>query len=161
MTEIDRSLIGTSAAPFVVEVERGAIRKFADAIGDASPLYRDEAFARRHGFAGIVAPPTFPTCFRAPQDPPWIATLDRRRIVAGEIGFRYLQPIVAGMRFECRLRLVGVDDKTGARGAMSLLRQEMTGHLLGDDGVAGQSVFVVRRTTVYRSSRQLETRSLA
>ncbi|QHE92567.1 MaoC family dehydratase [Pandoraea fibrosis] len=161
MTEIDRSLIGTSAAPFVVEVERGAIRKFADAIGDGNPLYRDDAFARRHGFAGVVAPPTFPTCFRPPQDPPWIATLDRRRIVAGEIGFHYLRPIVAGMRFECRLRLLAVDDKSGARGAMSLLRQEMTGHLLDDDGGAGESVFVVRRTTVYRSSQQVQARSLA
>ncbi|AKC70764.1 FAS1-like dehydratase domain-containing protein [Pandoraea oxalativorans] len=161
MTEIDHSLIGTSAPPFWVEVERGAIRKFADAIGDDNPLYRDEAFARRHGYDGIVAPPTFPTCFRAPKDPPWIATLDRRRIVAGEMGFHYVRPIVAGMRFECRLQFVGVDEKTGARGAMSLMRQVMSGYRIGEDGVARECVFTVRRTTVYRSAQQVASGSLA
>ncbi|SMG08318.1 FAS1-like dehydratase domain-containing protein [Paraburkholderia susongensis] len=161
MTEVDRSLIGTSAPPFLVEVERGAIRKFADAIGDDNLLYRDDAFARRHGYEGIVAPPTFPTCFRAPQDPPWIAALDRRRIVAGEMGFHYHRPIVAGMRFECRLQLVGIDDKDGARGAMSLLRQVMSGYRVDNDGVAHECVFAVRRTTVYRSAQQVASRSLA
>lgn len=161
MTEIDRSWIGTTAPAFRVDVERGAIRKFADAIGDGNLLYRDDAFARRHGYDGIVAPPTFPTCFRASQDPPWIATLDRRRIVAGEMGFHYHRPIVAGMRFECRLQLVGIDDKEGARGAMSLLRQVMSGHLVGDDGLAHECVFTVRRTTVYRSAQQVTSRSLA
>ena len=34
MSEIDRSLIGTETAPFTAEVERGAIRRFAEAIGD-------------------------------------------------------------------------------------------------------------------------------
>lgn len=161
MTEIDHSLIGACAPPFLVDVERGAIRKFADAIGDDNPLYRDDAFARRHGFEGIVAPPTFPTCFRAPKDPPWIATLDRRRIVAGEMGFHYERPIVAGMRFECRLQLVDVDEKTGERGAMSLLRQVMFGYRMGDDGIVQDCVFTVRRTTIYRSAQQVAARSLA
>ena len=30
--EIDRALIGSSAAPFAVEVEKGAIRRFAEAM---------------------------------------------------------------------------------------------------------------------------------
>ncbi|VVE62060.1 hypothetical protein PCA31118_00885 [Pandoraea captiosa] len=161
MTEIDHSLIGTSAPPFVVEVERGAIRKFADAIGDDNPLYRDDAFARAQGYEGIIAPPTFPTCFRAPNDLPWIATLDRRRIVAGEMGFHYHRPIIAGMRFECQWQLVGIDEKTGTRGAMSLLRQVMSGFLISADGVARDCVFSVRRTTVYRSAQQVASGSLA
>ena len=85
MSEVDRSLIGTSAAPYEVEVEKGAIRKFALAIGDDNPLYFDRDYAVRHGYDDILAPPTFPTCFRPPEDPPWIQTLDRRRIVAGQM----------------------------------------------------------------------------
>jgi hypothetical protein len=156
MTEIDRTLIGAVTEPFHVEVERGAIRKFADAIGDPSPLYRDADYARAMGYLGIIAPPTFPTCFRPPEEPPWFAPLDRRRVVAGQVSFDYRRPIVAGMRLACCIRFVGVDDKSGSKGTMELLHQELEGR---DE--AGEVVFVAGRTTVYRSLDQLARRSLA
>lgn len=156
MTEIDRSLIGQYSHPFVVEVEKGAIRKFADAIGDPNPLYRDEAFARGLGYAGVVAPPTYPTCFRPPDEPPWFATLDRRRVVAGQMSFEYVRPIVAGMKLTCRLRFAGVDDKAGSKGSMELLHQILEGY----DEV-GKLVFTASRSTVYRSLKQVEKRSLS
>ncbi len=156
MAEIDRSLVGAVSAPFVVEVERGAIRKFALAIGDLNPLYRDVDFARARGFADIVAPPTFPTCFRPPEEPPWFAPLDRRRVVAGQTWFEYERPVVAGMRLTCAIRFVGVDDKTGSKGTMELLHQQTEGR---DE--AGQLVFTAGRTTVYRSAEQVAKASLA
>jgi acyl dehydratase len=156
MTEIDRSLIGSCSEPYEFEIERGAIRKFALAIGDANPLYFDADFACRYGYADVVAPPTFPTCLRLPKDPAWIETLDRRRIMAGEMSFSYELPITAGMRITCRMHLVGVDRKQGRRGAMDLIRQETRGH-----DQAGRLVFVAGRTTVYRSLEQVEKRSLA
>ncbi len=156
MTEIDRSLIGQFSEPFTVDVEAGAIRQFADAIGDPDPLYRDEAYARGLGHAGIVAPPTFPTRFRPPREPPWFEPLDRRRIVAGQMAFEQLQPIVAGMRLTCVIRFVGVDDKHGSKGSMELLHQELQGR-----DAAGALVFTMERSTVYRSLDQLARRSLA
>lgn len=156
MAEIDRSLIGQYSEPFTVEIEKGAIRKFADAIGDPNPLYRDEAYAHGLGHASVVAPPTFPTCFRPPQEPPWFAALDRRRVVAGQTWFEYTRPIVAGMRLTCRVRFVGVDDKEGSKGRMQLLHQELQGH---DD--ARELVFTSGRSTVYRSLEQVERKSLS
>jgi hypothetical protein len=156
MSEVDRSLIGTSAAPYEVEVEKGAIRKFALAIGDDNPLYFDRDFAVQHGYDDILAPPTFPTCFRPPEDPPWIQTLDRRRIVAGQMSFSYEKSITAGMHLRCTVHLVGVDRKDGSRGSMDLIRQEVRGH-----DQAGNLVFVAGRTTVYRSLEQVQKGSLA
>ena len=40
------------------EVGRAAIRCFALALNDQNPLYRDEDFAQRTRFGGIIAPPT-------------------------------------------------------------------------------------------------------
>lgn len=40
-------------------VEKGMIRRFALAVGDPSPLYFDEEFARKTIYRGIVAPYTF------------------------------------------------------------------------------------------------------
>lgn len=156
MTEIDRSLIGQLSEPFTVEVESGAIRKFADAIADPNPLYRDPAHARAQGYADVVAPPTFPTCFRPPKEPPWFASLDRRRVVAGQTSFDYARPIVAGMRLTCRVRFVGVEDKQGSKGRMELLHQAVEGR---DE--TGELVFTAGRSTVYRSLAQVEKRSLA
>ena len=53
---VSRDLIGRRSDEVLVEVERGAIRKFAEAVGDTT-----EACLR-----GEVAPPTFPTTIRIP-----------------------------------------------------------------------------------------------
>ncbi|WNK00902.1 MaoC family dehydratase N-terminal domain-containing protein [Thalassospiraceae bacterium LMO-JJ14] len=147
MSEIDRSLIGSESAPYVVEVEKGAIRKFADAIGDASAFYRDEAAAKENGYPGIIAPPTFPVSFYPPEEPAWTRDLDRKRILAGEQGFRYSRPIVAGDVLTCRIVFKSVEEKQGKSGRMEILYQEV----IGEDG-DGNHVFTNWKSTVYRES---------
>ena len=44
---------------FVVEATRDNIKNFADAVGDANPLWINEDYARKSRFGGITAPPTF------------------------------------------------------------------------------------------------------
>lgn len=51
-------LIGKVGEPMILEVEKGAIRKFADAIGDRNPLYWDEEYAMSSRL-GAIAPPGF------------------------------------------------------------------------------------------------------
>ena len=151
-TEIDRVLIGTSAASFAVEVEKGAIRRFAEAIGESAEIYFDEAFARSLGYPGIVAPPTFPTTFRPPSEPPWRRGLDEGRILAGEQGFRYRRPIFAGDRLKCELRLTDVQDKRSSKGSMELIIQDLIVTSAPSDMVC-----VNRRVVIYRR----QTSSLA
>ena len=143
--EIDRALIGSSAAPFTVEVEKGAIRRFAEAIGETAQIYFDEAFARSLGYAGIVAPPTFPTTFRPPAKPAWVLGLDEGRILAGEQGFGYQRPIVAGDRLKCELRLTDVQDKRSSKGDMQLIVQDLI-----VTSPSGDMVCVNRRVVLYR-----------
>lgn len=144
--EIDRSLIGSRSAPYTVLVERGAIAKFADAIGDPNPLYRDYRHARALGFSDVVAPPTFPVSFIAPEEPIWTRHLDRRRILAGGQTFSYLRPIVAGDELTCEVHFVEVTDKKGRSGDMELLVQEVRGR-----DAQGRDVYTLRRLTIYRS----------
>jgi acyl dehydratase len=145
--EIDRSLIGSRSAPYVVEVEKGAVRRFADAIGDPNPVYRDADAARAQGYAGIIAPPTFPVSFLAPEEPPWTRPLDRRRVLAGEQGFHYVRPIVVGDVLTCRITFVGVEEKQARSGAMELLIQEIDGR-----DASGAPVYRHRRVMVYRAA---------
>lgn len=143
---VDKSLVGTATPPFIVEVEKGAIRLFADALQDETPLYRDSVFARRLGYADVVAPPTFPTSFRPPQRQQWMVGLDEGRILAGEQYFYYERPIVAGDVLECRLHFVGIEEKVGRSGNMQLLIQELRA-VDGD----GKLVVTNGRVVVYRA----------
>jgi acyl dehydratase len=144
-TEIDSALIGSSVAPFAVEVEKGAIRRFAEAIGETAGIYFDEAVARSLGYLGIVAPPTFPTTFRPPSKPAWILGLDEERFLAGEQGFRYRRPILAGDRLQCELRLTDVQDKRSSKGNMELIIQDLI-----VTSPSGDLVCINRRVVIYR-----------
>jgi len=54
-----KDTIGVETTPIFNNVEKGAIMKFAEAIGDNNPLYNNEAIARASIYGGIIAPPTF------------------------------------------------------------------------------------------------------
>ena len=155
MTEINRSLIGTQGEPFNVEIERGAIRKFVDAIGD---FIRCIATASMRVSTAMTtwSPHRHSRLLSSVNDPPWLANLDRRRIVAGQMSFEYARPITAGMTLTCRPKLVDVVQKSGSKGTMELLHQELRGY-----DADGKLVFVMGRTTIYRSKEQVEKRSLA
>ena len=51
--------IGLETTLGSVEIEKGAIRKFAQAIGDQNPLFQEESIANESCTNGIIAPPTF------------------------------------------------------------------------------------------------------
>jgi acyl dehydratase len=54
-----KKLIGTSNSVRTYEVEKGAIRRFAEAVDDPNPLYQDEAYAGKSRYGSIIAPPGF------------------------------------------------------------------------------------------------------
>ncbi len=99
---IDRALIGARSEPQTFEVERGAIRRFAEAIGDAHPAFR----------AGEVAPPTFPTTFSMAVP---LLKIDPARVLHGEEEFVYERPLRAGDRVTCIRRIVDVYERRGRR----------------------------------------------
>jgi len=51
--------IGTESSPLENDIEKGAIRRFAEAIEDSNPIYTDENYAKKLNYRNIVAPPTF------------------------------------------------------------------------------------------------------
>ena len=59
VTDELKAAIGVESAPALNEVEKGAIRKFAQAVGDPNPLWQDEEYAKKGPYGRIVAPPTF------------------------------------------------------------------------------------------------------
>ncbi len=54
-----RKFIGQTVETSIFEIEKEPIRRFADAVGDYSPLFWDEEYARKSAFGSIIAPPGF------------------------------------------------------------------------------------------------------
>jgi len=82
------------------EVSRVKIAEFADAIGEPSPLCRDQAAARAAGYPDVIAPPTFAIVVsaansaRVTHDPD--LGVNYAMIVHGEQSFSHARPLHAG-----------------------------------------------------------------
>ncbi len=46
-----KSKIGVEWPPLVYEIEKGMLRRFAQAVGDPNPLWQDEEYAAKSGLA--------------------------------------------------------------------------------------------------------------
>jgi len=117
VTDEIKKLIGTESEPRTVEVERGAIRRFAEAIGDPNPLFNDEAAARRSRYGGMIAPPTFCRSlgggfFNVPLSVPLARALD------GGSEWEYSEPIRPGDRITVVSKLADIREAAGRMGTM-------------------------------------------
>ena len=116
ITDEMRAAIGVDSKPITYDVEKGAIVKFAQAIGDANPLYNDEEAARRTRYGGLIAPPTFMRSLISNPAPafksPYPANLD------GGSQWEYFYPVRPGDRITVSTRLANLFERPGRLGNM-------------------------------------------
>lgn len=117
-----REGIGIESEPVTYPVEQWHIKRFAEAVGDANPLYHDEVVARTTRYGGIVAPPTFYRAFH-PKEPPINVMKEAglTRVLDGGSDWEYLEPIRPGDRIAVTSKVAGLDQKTGRMGEMLIL----------------------------------------
>ncbi|KDO09684.1 MaoC family dehydratase N-terminal domain-containing protein [Amycolatopsis mediterranei] len=143
---LDQSFTGRSYPPQTsYEVSREKIREFADAIGDANPVYRDPEAAREAGHPDVIAPPTFLTIINLASinaivtDPE--LGLDYSRMVHGDQGFTHMRPVFAGDVLEVTTHIDAIMVRAG--NDFINLRAEIT-------DAAGQKVCTTRAQLVVR-----------
>ena len=59
LTDEMRSKIGTESPPWTYEVTTTSVRAFARGVGYTDPVYFDEDAAKKAGYRGLPAPPTY------------------------------------------------------------------------------------------------------
>jgi len=134
ITEELRNLVGVESEPRSFEVEKGAIRKFAQAVDDPNPLWWDEEHARKSRYGSIIAPPTFLA------NPLEMAGSHQKksmpRFMSAKCSLKKLQN--AGIEVECfkptmpgdvitvRSKLVDLYEKQGRSGRLLFMITEMT-----------------------------------
>jgi acyl dehydratase len=122
-------------------VERGAVKKFAEAIGDLHPIYFDEDTGRLSRYKANIAPPTFPRTF----DYGVIEGLNLppKGLIHGEQTFHYERPLLVGEEVYCFSKVKNYFEKKGNFGEMGFLVIESFG-----EDVAGKIIFSSTSTVV-------------
>lgn len=117
--------VGKRSEPVRNLVERGAVRKFAEAIADPNPLYTDEEAARASRYGRLLAPPTFPRTFDYGEIDG--LALPAAGLIHGEFRVAYERPLLVGEEVLCSMELKDSYDKESRRGLLGFLIFERTG----------------------------------
>lgn len=146
---LDRSAVGRSTPATLNEVEKGAVRRFAESLGDLNPIYFDHEYARASGFKGVVAPPSFPVTFTSGVDPRELLGLHGRSLLLADCTLEYERPIIVGDRLLVTSRVVETSERPGPAGRVDVA-------VIDDEGRDDQGALVyrARRTFVVRASRE-------
>ena len=145
---MDRSATGRESKPLVNEVEKGAIRRFAEALGETNPIHFDEGAARAAGHRSIVAPLTFPSALRAGSDlREGLMLAPGKHLLQAEQSYEYWKPIVAGDRITVRSKIAEVSQRPTPSGPADVVVIEDEGRdEQGELVFRGRQLLVVRMT---------------
>lgn len=116
----DPERFGEKSEPWVTEVEKGAVRRFAAALGETRAIFFSEEAARQQGYRSLVAPPTFAVTLMRMTDVPGV-TLPDAGVLHGEQQFEFGVPIVAGDVISATTWAGDMKTREGAQGRMTFL----------------------------------------
>jgi acyl dehydratase len=146
-----KDLMGQELENEPFEVEKGHIRRFAEAIGDSNPWFRDPEYARKTRFGGIIASPTF--MIDISMNRMAYALMDRKPastgFLNGGIEIEYYQPLRVGDTISSTAKLVDLQEKSSKRGKLLFMFIE-----LGYRNQRNEAVMKVRNTFIAPQNSQ-------
>ena len=128
ISEEMRSMLGVEVGPKVFEIEKGMIRKFAEAIDDPNPLWQDEAYAKKAKYGGIVAPPTFLFVTELKEQPWWAMSVKcpLKGFLNGGNEFEYYRPVKPGDIISVTGKLLDLREREAKAGKIVIMIMEQT-----------------------------------
>ena len=143
-------LIGQAGEARIFEVEKGAIRRFADAVDDQNPLYWDEEYAGNSRHGAIIAPPgffgwptkwergaTFVVAFGETDDlGPALAKAGYTRLLDGGMEYEFFRPVQDGDTLVVSSMIKDITERVTQTGKMAFVITETTYTNQNDDLVA-------------------------
>ena len=155
-----KKLIGTGGAVKYYEVEKGAIRRFAEAVNDANPLFQDEEYARKSQYGTIIAPPGF---FGWPRKqargsplavdiPPELEAAFEKAgyplslVLDGGMEYEFFLPVRAGDILSAVTTVRNLRERSGEGGSLIVSFLDTVYHNQAGEMVAKQQLMFVRRS---------------
>ena len=130
-----RGMLGVMTQPGINEVERGAIRRYCEAVGNPNMLFTDVEYARSKGYSDVICPPGFFGWPRGVQaatvevmGPVFAAVLNAGllRILDAGDEYEFFIPITAGDTLSWYIKFHDVNMREGKSGPMVFLTFENT-----------------------------------
>ncbi len=132
--------IGKTVGTSTFQVEREAIRRFADSVGDFNPLYWDQNYANKSRYGSIIAPPGL-ICApwygnrsmawgRREADSadimqgPNMAKAGYGRILDGGVEWEFSLPVKAGDTITAVTTIQDIIEREGKSGKMAMVIRE-------------------------------------
>lgn len=140
-----RTLVGERSESVANVVEKGAVKKFAEAINDTNPLYVDEEIARSSRYGGLLAPPTFPRTFEYGKIEGMI--WPESGMIHGEHRIRCERPLRVGDEVHCYTRLKDYYEKDGRDGILGFVVLELIG-----ESPSGDLIYTIEDTAIVSPS---------
>lgn len=148
-----KKYIGRVDAPYVREVEKGAVRRYADAVGNENPLYRDEEYARKTRYGGLISPPGFfgwpvhsePASESVLAAMAAVEKAGYHRLLDGGIVYDFFRPVRPGDKLIVYMKVKDITERESKGGAMIVM--ELEANYLSEDGdpVARSCQTLIRR----------------
>lgn len=120
-----RALVGLTAEPVVMAVERGAIKRFCEAVGDSNPLFTDEEYAKNGPYADVICPPGFfgwptkPTATMPEPQATMVAEFAKAGfpgLLDGAIDYEFYMPIYPGDVLVSSAKIADIYEREGKSG---------------------------------------------
>ena len=141
ITDRLRNIVGVPGEPTIFKVEEGAIKRYAEAIGDPNPLYNDIEYARESKYGRLICPggfPGYPIKGRLPvhkvNETLWEAGAPLG-LLDGGIEFEFLGPIGAGDVLVATAKIIDQTERETKSGKMMFSVAETTYINQNDDVV--------------------------
>ena len=152
-------LIGKLEEIVVMEVEKGAIRRFADAVDDPNPLYRDDEYASNSRYGSIIAPPgffgwpvrwerglTFPLIYEElAKARATVAKAGYKRGLDGGVDYEFFEPVRAGDILTASSIVKDIIERKARTGALIFITSETTYTNQNGDLVAKELRTLIQR----------------
>ncbi len=132
ITDRLNELIGVPSEPIVFKVEEGAIQRYAQAVGDANPLYNDPDSAVSNGYGRLLAPPGFtgwPARAGRPTEKLFESLVRAGappRILDGGVEFEFIEPIGAGDVLTATPKIASISERDTSLGKTMFTTAEIT-----------------------------------
>ena len=122
-------------------VEKSAVRKYAEAIGDPNPLYVDGEAGKASRYGGLIAPPTFPRTFEYGEIEGMGAP--GQGLIHGEHRISYERPLFVGEEVLCYAEVKDYYEKEGRESTLGFLISECVG-----ESPEGERIFSILDTAI-------------
>ena len=141
--EMRQKVIGQKSAPSTIDIEKGAIIKFAQAIEDDNPVFNDDMAARDSRYGGLIAPPTFLRSVGVDR-PAYPFDMPFNRLLDGGSEWEYFHPVRAGDRITAVAEIADINERTGRMGLMIITSVVVTYRNQFDQVAATQTSTSIR-----------------